>query len=167
MKIKNLILATLLLCGEWFFAQNTDVNWKEMTPQQRKEAVSKLSPEDRRALFRKFREDMMITELKIPKEKQEGFKKMYAEYQIKQREIKNKFQHPKDFKEISNEHAKQLLDSSFVIAQQLLDNKKFYAEKFQTLLSPQQILRMFHIEGKNREHMMERRIDANTPSQKP
>ena len=50
-----------------------------------------------------------------------------------------------------------MIDQSFEVGLQLLNNRKLYTEKFLKILSPQQVLKLFDHEGQMREKMMERR----------
>ena len=45
--------------------------------------------------------------------------------------------------ELSDAEAKQMIDQSFDVGLQLLNNRKLYTEKFLKILSPQQVLKAF------------------------
>ena len=64
---------------------------------------------------------------------------------------------------ISLKEAKQMIDQSFEVGLQLLNNRKLYTEKFLKILSPQQVLKLFDHEGQIREKMMERREKMGPP----
>lgn len=140
--------------------QNPIQDWDKMTEQQRKEAISKLSPEERRSLFRAYRENLIISQLNIPKDNQEQFTKLYSEYQNRQREIKDHFHTDKKFDQLSDDEARQALDKSFVVGQQLLDNRKEFTQRFLKILKPQQVLKMYHMEGKTRKDIMDKREES-------
>jgi hypothetical protein len=55
-----------------------------------------------------------------------------------------------------------MIDQSFDLGLQLLNNRKLYTEKFLKILSPQQVLKLFDHEGQIREKMMERREKMGT-----
>ena len=141
------------------YAQTNDltVDWKSMSPDQMKEYIHKLSPDQRRQLFRKFRENMLISELNIQDDQKDKFISIYNEYADDQRDIKNKFALNKKIDQLTPEEAKLELEKSFEVAQQLLNNREEYSKKFLQVLTPQQILKMYHIEGKTRNEIMDRR----------
>jgi hypothetical protein len=57
-----------------------------------------------------------------------------------------------------------MIDQSFEVGLQLLNNRKLYTEKFLKILSPQQVLKLFDHEGQIREKMMERREKMGPPT---
>lgn len=140
-------------------AQQRGFGWRGATSEQRRELISKLSPEEKMNMVKQLHENMMVENLSIPEEKQEDFKKLFNEYQSAQREIKSQFKNDFDPDQLSDEEAKQKLEQSFNVGQQLLDNRKQYARKMQNILKPQQVLKMFQSEGMMRNKMMNRRME--------
>lgn len=136
-------------------AQSID-EWKKMDPKQRKALINKMSPEERVELLDTFRQNMLVDELGIPEDKKVEFKNLYSEYQESQRNIKKQFHRKLDYQNMSEEDAQQELKNSFDIGQQLLDNRRKYSEKFQKIMSPQQVLKMFETEGRMRNKVMDR-----------
>lgn len=159
--MKKIKLALILLLAVQFsFAQQFGYDWKSMKPEQRKEAIQKMKPEDRMTLLKEFREKMIISELAVPENNQPEFKNLYSEYQDKQNEIKAKFTPTEDYENMSDEEATKQLNQSFEVGQQLLDNRKNYAQKFVKVISPQQVLRMYQTEGKMRNKILDKKQDG-------
>ncbi len=139
-------------------------DFKNMSQQERREYIKSLSPEQRRKLMEDAAAMMAIRNLQIPVEKQDAFKKLLSEYSQSQRAIKEKFKPNKARnQELSDAEAKQMIDQSFEVGLQLLNNRKLYTEKFLKILSPQQVLKLFDHEGQIREKMMERREKMGPP----
>ena len=139
-------------------------DFKNMSQQERREYIKSLSPEQRRKLMEDAAAMMAIRNLKIPVEKQDSFKKLLSEYSQSQRAIKEKFKPNKARNhELSDAEAKQMIDQSFDVGLQLLNNRKLYTEKFLKILSPQQVLKLFDHEGQIREKLMERREKMGPP----
>jgi len=136
---------------------------KTMSQEQRREYIRSLSPEQRRKLMEDAAAIMAIRKLQIPEEKQETFKKLLSEYVQSQKAIKDKFKPDFSKENLSDAEAKRMLDQSFDLGQQLLNNRKVYADKFLKILTPQQVLKLFHQEGKLREKFMERREKMESP----
>ena len=158
--MKKLAALTLILAVQFSFAQQFGFDWKSMKPEQRKEAIQKMNPEDRMALLKEFREKMIIAELAVPEKNQAEFRNLYSEYQDKQNEIKAKFAPNENYENMSDEEATNQLNHSFDVGQQLLDNRKIYAEKFMKVISPQQVLRMYQTEGKMRNKILDKKQDG-------
>ena len=155
--MKNFI-SILLVFGFFIsFSAQEKPNFKNMTPEQRKEYFKQMSPEQRKQLMEDATAIMAIKKLQVPAEKQEAFKKLLIEYNQSQKIIKNKFKTDFTLENISDAEAKKMLNESFNLGQQLLNNRKVYADKFQKILTPQQVLKLFSHEGKMREKFMERR----------
>ena len=142
------------------FAQEQKYDWKTMKPEQRKEVIKKMNPKERSLLLNQFRENMMVTELEVPKNDESQFKSLYSEYQQKQSEIKSKFKSGADYENMSDEEATKQLNESFEIGQQLLDNRKMYAQKFLQVIKPQQVLQMYQTEGKMRNKILDKKQDG-------
>ncbi len=144
-----------------------EYDWKNMTPEQRKKVINNMNPEERIALLKEFRENMMISELNIPEDKQEQFKILYAEYQERQKEIKNKFQHDQNYNSMSDEDAKKQLNQSFEVGQQLLNHRKEYCGKFMKIITAQQVLKMYDTEGVIRNKIMDMKgKEENSPKKR-
>ncbi len=69
---------------------------------------------------------------------------------------------------MSDDEATKQLNQSFEIGQQLLDNRKNYAQKFMKVISPQQVLKMYQTEGKMRTKILDKKQDEprNSGSQR-
>ena len=147
----------ILLLGIFVNAQESAKDLNKMTPEQRKELIRNMTPEQRMQLMQQMRANKAIKELNIPQEKQEGFKALFNEYFESQRIIKDKFR--KNFSKndnISEVEARKRINQGFEVAQQLLDNRKAYTEKFLKILTPQQVLQLFHAEKRMQEKFKER-----------
>ena len=154
------LVFTLLLASQNSFAQEQKYDWKKMKPEQRKELIQNMSPDDRMKLLKQFRENMMVEELEVSEEEQNEFKNLFAEYQEKQNEIKSKFKPSEDYDNMSDDEAKRRLNESFEIGQQLLDNRKLYSQKFMRVIKPQQVLQMYQTEGKMRSKILDKKQDG-------
>lgn len=160
--MKKILFGILLISGFVLHAQNVEYDWKNMDPKQRKEAIQNLSPEERKALLTQFKNNMILESLQInPKDKTE-FLNIYNEYLDNQKRIKNQFSHDFRTENLSDEEAKVKLEQSFEVGQQLLNNRKVYAEKMQKIISPQKVLKLFQSEGMMRDKMNERRAEPNS-----
>lgn len=157
---KILFLAITLFFTQNTFAQAQKYNWKAMKPDERKQLIQKMSPQERMATLQEFRENMMVTELELPANAQDDFKALYGEYQNKQNEIKSKFKSSDNYEKMTDEEAKKQLDESFEVGQQLLDNRKVYCEKFMKIIKPQQVLQMYQTEGKMRNKILDKKQDG-------
>lgn len=151
---------TLILAVQISFAQQFGYDWKSMKPEQRKEVIQKMKPDERIALLKEFREKMIIAELEIPENDQPQFTSLYTEYQDTQNAIKAKFTLREDYEKMSDEEATDQLNRSFEVGQELLDNRKNYAQKFMKVISPQQVLRMYQTEGKMRNKILDKKQDV-------
>lgn len=164
MKKILLLLIAVFSGSQLSFAQEQKYDWKNMKPEQRKEVIQKMSPQEKMSLLKQFRENMMVSELDVPQTDQQEFKTLYAEYQEKQNSIKSKFKSSEDYENMSDDEAKRQLNESFDIGQQLLDNRKIYAQKFMKVLKPQQVLQMYHTEGKMRSKILDKKQDGRSNS---
>ena len=155
--MKKILFALLLIYGFGLNAQKTDYDWRKMNPKQRKEVINNLSPEERKALLTQFRNNMVLDNLNVdPKDKTE-FTEMYNEYLDSQKKIKNQFDSNFNPEVLSEDEAKVKLQQSFDVGQKLLDNRKKYAEKMQTVIPCQKVLKLFQSEGMMRDKMNERK----------
>ena len=164
MKKILLLLIAVFSGSQLSFAQEQKYDWKNMKPEQRKEVIQKMSPQEKMSLLKQFRENMMVSELDVPQTDQQEFKTLYAEYQEKQNSIKSRFKPSEDYENMSDEEAKRQLNESFDIGQQLLDNRKIYAQKFMKILKPQQVLQMYQTEGKMRSKILDKKQDGRSNS---
>ncbi|HAI80139.1 MAG TPA: hypothetical protein DCL65_03790 [Chryseobacterium sp.] len=164
MKKILLLLIAVFSGSQLSFAQEQKYDWKNMKPEQRKEVIQKMSPQEKMSLLKQFRENMMVSELDVPQTDQQEFKTLYAEYQEKQNSIKSKFKSSEDYENMSDDEAKRQLNESFDIGQQLLDNRKIYAQKFMKVLKPQQVLQMYQTEGKMRSKILDKKQDGRSNS---
>lgn len=159
MKILFLLFAFV---GTLFSAQiRNDLDWQKMDPNERRALIQKMSPDERMQLLKQYKENMIFEELDIPENKQEEFKKLFREYQDSQKAIREQFKADFKTENMTDAEARKNLEQSFLVGQQLLDNRKKYAEKFQKILTPQQVLKLFQSEGRMREKMLERRGQGN------
>lgn len=158
------LLITVISGLQISFAQEQKYDWKKMKPEQRKEIIQKMSPQEKMSLLKQFRENMMVSELEVSQTDQPEFKTLYAEYQEKQNSIKSRFKPSEDYDNMSDEEAKRQLNESFEIGQQLLDNRKIYAQKFMKVLKPQQVLQMYQTEGKMRSKILDKKQDGRSNS---
>ncbi|MCP2037231.1 MULTISPECIES: hypothetical protein [Chryseobacterium group] len=158
------ILITVITGSQLSYAQEQKYDWKKMKPEQRKEIIQKMSPQEKMSLLKQFRENMMVSELDVPQNDQTEFKTLYAEYQDKQNNIKSRFKPSEDYDNMSDEEATKQLNESFDVGQQLLDNRKIYAQKFLKVLKPQQVLQMYQTEGKMRSKILDKKQDGRSNS---
>lgn len=161
---KILFLAITLFFTQNTFAQAQKYNWKAMKPDERKQLIQKMSPQERMATLQEFRENMMVTELELPANAQDDFKALYSEYQNKQNEIKGKFKSNDNYENMTDEEAKKQINESFEVGQQLLDNRKVYCEKFMKIIKPQQVLQMYQTEGKMRNKILDKKDGQGNPN---
>ncbi len=166
MKNMNKIIAFAALFSMGFLsAQQEDLkNWRNMKPEQRKELINKMNPDERLQLLKDFREEMMVEELDVPEDKKKDFKNLYNEYQESQKAIKEKFKSDQKFENLTEAEAKRELEKSFDLGQQLLDNRRKYSDKFQKVVKPQQVLEMFQNEGMMRNKLMDRKSEDRVRS---
>ena len=164
MKKILLLLIAVFTGSQLSFAQERKYDWKNMKPEQRKEVIQKMSPQEKMSLLKQFRENMMVSELDVPQTDQPEFKTLYAEYQEKQNSIKSRFKLSEDYVNMSDEEAVMQLNQSFEVGQQLLDNRKEYAQKFMKVISPQQVLQMYQTEGKMRNKILDKKQNGHRNS---
>ncbi len=164
MKKILLLLIAVFSGSQLSLAQEQKYDWKNMKPEQRKEVIQKMSPQEKMLLLKQFRENMMVSELEVAQNDQTEFKTLYAEYQEKQNNIKSRFKPSEDYDNMSDEEATKQLNESFDVGQQLLDNRKIYAQKFLKVLKPQQVLQMYQTEGKMRSKILDKKQDGRSNS---
>ena len=162
--MKNFIIIASLFISFVLNAQETQrPDFKNMSPEQRKEYIKQMPPEQRGKLMENAIVNMTIRNLMVSEEKQDAFKKLLKEYHESQRAIKDNFKSNFSKDNLSDADAKKTLEQSFELGQQLLDNRKLYADKFLKILTPQQVLKLFSQEKKMHEKMMEKRKEMGHP----
>lgn len=157
MKIKILLSSLVLLFAlQMGFAQRTSL--LKMGFQERKAEIKSMTPKQKVDALKQFKEELILSELQIPESQKSEFIEIYNNYQSKQRDIKNKFKHSRDFNDMTDDEANAELENSFEIGQQLLDLRKEYAEKFKQIISPQKVLQLFQTEGMVRNKIMKHQV---------
>lgn len=166
--MKKILFTLFILYGLSLNAQRTDYDWKKMDPKQRKEVINNLSPEDRKSLLMKFRNNMVMENLDIDPSDKTEFTEIYNEYLDSQKQIKSQFNADFNPEALSDDEAKAKLQQSFEVGQRLLDNRKKYADKMQQVIPCQKVLKLFQSEGMMRDKMNERkpRGNNNAPKQR-
>lgn len=157
--MKKLILGLILMFSfEQAFAQS-NIDWRTMSLDQRKSAIRQMSPESRKELLKKMRQNLVISNLKIEENNQEEFSKIYQDYEEEQRKIRGEFDSDFDPETLSDEEAVKKLHKSFEVGQRLLDSRKKYADRLQRVMPPQQVLKLYKNEGAMRDKMLNRRLE--------
>ncbi|MDR6159392.1 MULTISPECIES: hypothetical protein [Chryseobacterium] len=165
--MKKILFTLLIICGFGLNAQKTDYDWKKMDPKQRKEVINSLSPEERKALLTKFRNNMVMDNLDIDPGDKDEFTDIYNEYLESQKQIKSQFNSNFNPDNLSDDEAKAKLQQSFEVGQKLLDNRKKYADKMQQVIPCQKVLKLFQTEGMMRDKVNERKPRGdNAPRQR-
>lgn len=170
--MKKILLTFLIIYGFGLNAQRTDYDWKKMDPKQRKEVINNLSPEERKELLKKFRNNMIMDNLNVDPGDKAEFTQLYNEYLDSQKQIKSQFNSSFDPETLTDEEAKAKLQQSFEVGQKLLDNRKKYAEKMQQVIPCQKVLKLFQSEKMMKDKMDERKPHGNNnnasgPKQNP
>lgn len=158
--MKKILFILFIIYGFGLNAQNaqiTDYDWKKMDPKQRKEVINNLSPEERKELLKKFRNNMVLENLEIDANDKTEFTQLYNEYLENQKQIKGQFNPDFNPETLSDDEAKAKLQQSFEVGQKLLDNRKKYADKMQQVIPCQKVLKLFQSEGMMRDKMNERK----------
>ncbi|WP_330744744.1 hypothetical protein [Chryseobacterium sp. CP-77] len=159
--MKKILLTFLIIYGFGLNAQRTDYDWKMMDPKQRKEVINNLSPEERKELLKKFRDNMIMDNLNVDPDDKAEFTQLYNEYLDSQRQIKSQFNSNFDPESLTDDEAKAKLQQSFELGQKLLDNRKKYADKMQQVIPCQKVLKLFQSEKMMKDKMDERRPHGN------
>ena len=128
-----------------------------MNNQEKREVVNNMSTKERSLFLQKMKENIVVDDIDISADKQDEFKALYAEYQANQKQIKEKFLVENNIANLSDEEATRRLNQSFDVGQQLLNNRRTYADKFLKILTPQQVLKLFQTEGKMREKLLDKK----------
>lgn len=168
--MKKILFTLCIIYGFGLNAQRTYYDWKKMDPKQRKEVINNLSPEERKDLLKKFRNNMVTDNLDIDAEDKAEFTQLYDEYLENQKQIKSQFNPNFDPEALSDDEAKAKLQQSFEVGQRLLDNRKKYADKMQQIIPCQKVLKLFQTEGMMRDKMNEKKSSRNKatgPKQNP
>lgn len=155
--MKRILFIFLIITGFGLEAQIKNYDWKNMSREKRKEVINSFSPADRKELLKEFRNNMVIDILAIEPQDKAEFTAVYNEYIDNQKKIQNQFDPNFDPEKLSEEEAKAKLQQSFDLGQQLLDNKKKYAEKMQTVIPCQKVLKLFNSEAMMRDKMNEKK----------
>lgn len=155
--MKKILFILFIISGFGLNAQVKDYDWKKMSPEKRKQVINSLSPEERKALLTEFRNNMVVDMLNVAPQDKAEFTAMYNEYLENQKKIKSQFNSNFDPEKLSEDEAKTKLQQSFDVGQQLFDNRKKYAEKMQTVIPCQKVLKLFQSEGMMRDKMNERK----------
>lgn len=155
--MKKILFIFLIISGFGMQAQIKNYDWKNMTPEKRKQVINSLSPEERKTLLTEFRNKMVVDMLDVAPQDKEQFTAMYNEYLDNQKKIKSQFNSNFDPEKLTEDEAKAKLQQSFDVGQQLFDNRKKYAEKMQTVIPCQKVLKLFQSEGMMRDKMNERK----------
>ena len=137
----------------------SSADWQNMDMNEKRQAVSNMSVRERSAFLQNMKANIVVGDISVPADKQDSFKSLYTEYQNNQKQIKEKFHPDKNFDQLSDEDATARLNQSFDVGQQLLNNRKAYADKFLKILTPQQVLKLFQTEGKMRDKMLDKKND--------
>jgi Spy/CpxP family protein refolding chaperone len=166
--MKRIIIPFLMIFGSSIFSaqQLSTTEFNAMTKEQKKETLAKMSSEDKKSFIRKVREDDMVKELLIEPSNEKKFRQILNDYQQSSRAIKKQFQPKGNFDQLTDAEAKTELDNSFVVGQQLMDNRKKYTNEFLKILSPKQVLQLFHSEMKWREKIEEHKDYKEHPKKK-
>ncbi|ATL76029.1 hypothetical protein IQ37_10125 [Chryseobacterium piperi] len=166
--MKKILFTLFIICGFGLNAQRTDYDWKKMDSKQRKEIINNLSPEERKELLKKFRDNMILDNLDVDPKNKAEFTAVYNEYIDSQKQIKSQFNPNFNPETLSDDEAKVKLQQSFELGQKLLDNRKKYAEKMQQVVPCQKVLKLFQSEWMMRDKMNDRKthIHDNTAKQK-
>ncbi|WP_347216369.1 hypothetical protein [Chryseobacterium sp.] len=164
--MKKILLTFFIIygLGLGLNAQRSDYDWKKMDPKQRKEVINNLSPEERKELLKKFRNNMIMDNLDVDPGDKAEFTQLYNEYLDSQKQIKSQFDPGFNPETLSDDEAKAKLQQSFEIGQKLLDNRKRYAEKMQQVIPCQKVLKLFQSEGMMRDKMNERKPHVHNNS---
>ncbi|WP_124641389.1 MULTISPECIES: hypothetical protein [Amniculibacterium] len=158
MKARRIVTVLCLFCASLAFAQQLTTDaYRSMSKEQRKEAFDKLSMSEKKMFIRQMREDHLVKELQVSPSNDKQFRQLFHEYMESQRVIKDRFKHPEDSDKMTEQEAKLELENSFVVGQKLMDNRKKYTQEFLKILSPKQVLKLFHNEMKMREKIDQHR----------
>jgi len=111
--MKKLLFTLFIISGFGLSAQIKDYDWKKMNPDQRKEVINNLSPDERKALLTQFRNNMVVDMLDVAPQDKAEFTAMYNEYLDNQKHIKSQFDSNFDPEKLSEDEAKVKLQQSF------------------------------------------------------
>jgi hypothetical protein len=165
--MKKILFTLFIIYSFGLNAQRTDYDWKKMDPKQRKEVINNLSPEERKSLLTKFRNNMVMDNLNIDPSDKTEFTEIYNEYLDSQKQIKKQFDSNFNPETLSDDEAKAKLQQSFEVGQKLLDNRKKYADKMQQVIPCQKVLKLFQSEGMMRDKMNEKKPHGNDAGSRP
>lgn len=155
--MKKILFTLFIISGFGLNAQIKDYDWKNMSREKRKEVINNLSPDERKTLLTQFRNNMVVDMLDVAQQDKAEFTAMYNEYLDNQKKIKSQFDSNFDPEKLTEEEAKVKLQQSFDMGQKLFDNRKKYAEKMQTVIPCQKVLKLFNSEAMMRDKMNEKK----------
>ncbi|KUJ52110.1 hypothetical protein AR685_09160 [Chryseobacterium sp. JAH] len=166
--MKKIIFILFIISSFGLNAQIKNYDWKNMSREKRMKVINNLPPDERKALLTELRNKMVLDMLDVaPKDKAE-FTEVYNEYLENQKKIIKQFDSGFDPEKLSEEEAKEKLQQSFDTGQKLVDNRRKYAEKMQTVIPCQKVLKLFLSESMMRDKMNERKPhNGNSKGSKP
>lgn len=93
------------------------------------------------------KEQLLVAALGIKDEQRKSFSKVFHEYQQEHKKIKKLFNPYFEADTLSDKEALEKIHQSFIVGEKLMQNRNKYTEIFLKILSPQQVLKLFQIEG--------------------
>lgn len=105
-----------------------------------------ISSEERRSFFQKVQVQRMMAELNLSTEKKEEAQKLFEGYLEKRDDIMRKFKPDTDKDNLTEQEAMAHIRKGLNVAQELLDMRREYTDKFLKVLTPNQILQMSRLE---------------------
>ncbi len=105
----------------------------------------------RNANFHEFQMQMIVKQLAIDESKQADFKKIYTEYSKSMQGLRPDKRH--NTSSMTDEQIEAQILKSFSQSEQITALKKEYYYKFKTVLTPDQILKMYNIERQVNERI--------------
>ncbi|MBS1548810.1 MAG: hypothetical protein JSS94_02940 [Bacteroidetes bacterium] len=149
MNTTKAIIVFAICAASFLQAQQAPEANKELV--KNKKEFKDYSLDEKRELIRKLREDAVVKDVGVSPEKEEAFRKLFREYLTQQKVVKGKFKKRGSFDEMTEQEAREELEQSFVIGQKLLQLRKEYTKEFLKILTPNQVLKLYHSELKMRE----------------
>lgn len=166
--MKKLLFILFIILSFEFNAQIKNYDWKNMSREKRMEIINNLPADQRKTLLTDLRNKMVLDMLDVAQQDKAEFTEVYNEYLENQKKIIKQFDSNFDPEKLSEEEAKIKLQQSFDMGQKLVDNRKKYAEKMQTVIPCQKVLKLFLSESMMRDKMNERKPhNGNNKGSKP
>lgn len=113
--------------------------------------------ENRSGNIQEFQTQLIIKQLSIPEAKQSSFTTLYTQYFEAMEQLRPKRQRPEkgenDNNKLSDAEVEAQIIESFDAAEKVTTLKREYYKKFKTILTPQQILKMYNIERQFSERL--------------